>query len=267
MISLCKSEEDVKNILDYIGDDFKSVPYLYVDTVKYGAGASNVRTWMDYDANGEIRGVYLLYYDCLHFFTRDSDRYPLETLLNAVEFLNPKVIMTREDIAKRVEYILRSQYTPEKIRIMDFQRVKPEDSQSVCETASLDDIQKMIDLMMAENIYASVYDREILEKQMMERYNDHFSHYFVLKDGENLVAAYTTFAEVPRMILFGSLIVNPSYRGKGYAGMIIKYACHFLAEKDIVKLTSIEANNAASLRAHEKIGAFPIQTLYKFVKA
>ena len=175
--------------------------------------------------------------------------------------------MMQEDIGKRLEHILCSQYAPEKIRIFDFERVEAEDNQNICEVTSRDDIRKMIDIMMTEDIYTSVYDRETLEKQMMERYNDHFSHYFVMKDGKNLVAAYTTFAEVPRMILFGSLIVNPAYRGKGYAGLIIKYACCALAKKGVTKVTSIDTKNTASLRAHEKIGAFPIEMLYKFVKA
>ena len=75
------SESEVKEILDYIGDDFKTVPYLYADVVKYGAGAPNVRTWIDRASDDSLRGVYLLYYDCLHFFTRDDDGYPMETFL------------------------------------------------------------------------------------------------------------------------------------------------------------------------------------------
>lgn len=268
MISKCTTESMVKEVLDYLGDDFKSVPYLYVDVVKYGTGAPNVRTWVDHTSDGDaLRGVYLLYYDCLHFFTRDDDGYPVETLLNAVEFLNPKVIMTRQSMGMRLERFLSPRYIPEKIRIFDFERVEAEDGKSVCQVASRDNIPKMVDIMMTEDIYANVYDRETLTKQMLERYDDHFSHYFVMQDGGELVAAYTTFAETPRMILFGSLIVNPAYRGRGYAGAIIKYACRFLAKEGVTKVTSIEMKNVASVRAHEKIGAFPIGTLYKFVRA
>lgn len=81
MVSKYMSESEVKEILDYIGDDFKTVPYLYADVVKYGAGAPNVRTWIDRASDDSLRGVYLLYYDCLHFFTRDDDGYPMETFL------------------------------------------------------------------------------------------------------------------------------------------------------------------------------------------
>lgn len=266
MVSLCKSEDGVKSILDYIRDDFKSVPYLYVDVVKYGAGAPNVRTWIDYDPEGMMRGVYLLYYNCLHFFTRDDDHYPLETLLNAVEFLNPKVVMVQQDIGERLNSVLLSRYVLEKTFVMDFMNVGAEDREGLCKTASRDDIKKMVDIMMTEELYYSVYDRDNLEKQMLERYDDHFSSYFVIKDGEKLAAAYTTFAEVSDMVFLGSLIVNPAYRGKGYAARIINHACHCLSKEGVVKVATIGYDNVASLKLHEKLGTFPIGTLYKFVR-
>ena len=266
MIQKCVTESTVMEILNYIGDEFKLIPYLYVDVVKYGTGAPQVQTWVDRDSEGNLRGVYLFYYDCLHFFTRDAGNYPVETLVNAVEFLNPKVIMTQEHTGMRLENALCDSYALEKICIIDFENVVPDENETACELASRDDIHNIVDMMMTEDIFTSVYDRDILEKQMLERYDDQFSHYFVIRDGEKLVAAYTTFAEIPHMILFGSIIVNSAYKGRGYAGRMIKYACQFFAGNDAVKLTCINVTNTASLRAHEKIGAVPVGTLYKFVK-
>ena len=80
MLNKVLKSAEIDEIIDYIGDNFKAVPYLYVNVLKYGSGTDSVTTWIDRNENGNMEGVYLLYYDCIHFYTNNMDIYPAKQL-------------------------------------------------------------------------------------------------------------------------------------------------------------------------------------------
>lgn len=87
----CTCYSDILQAKDYIARDYVKVPYLYTNLYKYGTGNENVEVWV-HRGNGQIFGVYLRYFTCLHFYTKQDD-YPASLFAAFVERNDPDVVM------------------------------------------------------------------------------------------------------------------------------------------------------------------------------
>ena len=264
LIKVTKNEE-IKEIVDYIGDDFKATPYLYVNVCKYGLGTDNIKTWIDRNDEGTIQGIYLLYYDCIHFYTRDVLTYSTEKLMDFVNNTKHKVLMFQGGIGDRVDDQLRTYYS-ERNHVIDMDKVGLDKNEYLSEIAGREDISKIVDLLMDDPEYINVYDRKVLSDQMYDRFDSGFSRYFVVKMDDKIVATCSTYGEVPGFALVGGVIVDKNYRRRGLAGDVENYACYVLEKDKISRVGFVNFHNTASLALHEKLGAYRIATLAKFVR-
>ena len=48
MITRCSEPRQAAEILSYLGEDYKKVPYLYVNLTHYGVSDENVKTWKNH---------------------------------------------------------------------------------------------------------------------------------------------------------------------------------------------------------------------------
>jgi N-acetylglutamate synthase-like GNAT family acetyltransferase len=259
------TKSEIEKIVEYIGDHYKSTPYLYVNIIKYGLGTNNVTAWIDYSSNGSIEGVYLLYYDCIHFYTNETDNYSVDKLIDFIRRTKHRVVMLQGAIGDRIDNELHG-YESERNHVIEMDRVGLNAREYLSEIAIRDDILQIVDLLMADPEYTSVYDREVLSDQLYDRYDSNFSRYFVVKMDGKVVATCSTYGEVPGFALVGGVIVHPDYRRRGLAADVENYACNVLASEGISKVGFVNYNNSASLALHEKLGAFSIATLAKYIK-
>ena len=265
MLSRVQNEHEVKEVIDYIGANYKATPYLYVNVIKYGLGTDNVFTWIDRNGADQIKGVYLLYYDCIHFYTNDINNYPMDRLLSFIRETNHRVLMLQGGVGDLINDQLEDYYS-ERNHVIDMDKVGLEEKQYRSEIARREDIDAVVDLLIADPEYVNVYDREVLAEQMFDRFDSGFSRYFVVKMDNKVVATCSTYGEVPGFALVGGVIVHPEYRRKGLAGDVEQYACHVLEKEGISRVGFVNYNNAPSLALHEELGAFSVATLAKFVK-
>lgn len=266
MLAKVSSEEDISKIVNYIGNNYKSTPYLYANVIKYGLGTDNVFTWLDIDDQNRISGVYLIYYDCIHFYTNDINDYPVEKLLDFIKSHNHKVIMLQGGIGDRIDNELINEYYTERNHVIDMDKVGLTEREYLSTIGTREDISQIVDLLLADPEYENVYERKVLTDQMFERYDNGFSRYFVVKMDKKVVATCSTYGEVPGFALVGGVIVHPNYRRRGLAGDVENYACHILSKENISRVGFVNFYNTASLALHEKIGAFSIAILAKFIK-
>jgi|GEM_PF-1242852 len=266
MLKKCSDKKDVRAIMDYIGARYYQTPYLYVNAVKYGTGADHVSTWIDRDTSGRILGVYLLYYDCLHFFTNDEENSPVEKILDAAALLSPRVIMVLDGIGRRLAPFLENTFELERNHVISMDTVGIEPRAYESEIAKREDIEQIVQLMMGNDEYTSVYDEEILRQQMYDRFDNGFSRFFALRRDGKVVATCSTYGEVPGFALVGGVIVHPDYRHRGFASDVECFACHVLEQEHISRVGFVNFNNSASLALHEKIGARSVSILNKFVR-
>lgn len=102
------AETEFSEIADYIGSRYMEAPYLYLNLKKYGVSDPSVPVLVDRGKDG-ICGVYLMYYDCLHFLTWEKD-YPEDVFLQMVQEQNPKVIMAPEQFGANVSESLKETF-------------------------------------------------------------------------------------------------------------------------------------------------------------
>lgn len=264
MITLCQDENLVEQALEYIGEDYPKVPYCYINLKKYGLTNESVKVWLDMEA-GRICGIYLLYYDCLHFVTFGGD-YPYNRIAEMVEKLMPRVVMVQGEVGERLEASLSDTFETEKNYVIDLGlSVKG----NLCDKVTLaqrNDMSDIAHLMINDEEYVHVYEGRILQQQLVERYEDGFGRYFVIRDGKKICATFCTYGEIKNFALLGGLLVHPAYRRQGLGSLISKHAYEVLHQENISAVGFVNYLNKPSLDLHQKLGARPIASLFKFVR-
>jgi RimJ/RimL family protein N-acetyltransferase len=261
-----KSSAEVDSAVSYIGNLYKETPYLYVNLLRYGTGTEHVKSWIDIK-NDKIDGIYLQYFDCLHFFTRENQTYPCGELMHMVDFLSPKVVMVQSGMGDRIENALQSHYFEEKNHIIDMDQIHGSSAENdTCRLADASDIPEIVDLLLMDKSYTEVYTRDILLQQMRQRYDDSFSRYFIIVMDGKIVATCSTYGEVPGFSMIGGVMVHPDYRRRGLAGKVEDFACDVLGNERRSRVGFVNYYNQPSLALHLKLGAVPIASLYKFVR-
>lgn len=265
MIARCTEEYEIQEILNYIGEEYKKVPYIYVNLLKYGIGGQNVKSLLDRQ-NGAIQGVYLLYYDCLHFFTKERT-YTVAQAADVISALEPKVVMLQSEVGSRIERSLSERYSLEKNYVLDLNICKNGKKSERVELAGYSDMERIANLMLTDPIYQNVYQKDTLVKQLQDRYQDRFSRFFAINDEEGEpVAVYSTYGEAGGLAILNGLLVHPRFRRRGFASELMRHGFEILGSEGIEGVSFVNCNNKPSLNVHEKLGADRISLLYKFVK-
>lgn len=266
MITKCEIQEVINEIIEYIGNDYKKTPYLYANLVKYGICNPKVVSWMDREEGGDILGAYLLYYDCLHFYTRNSDSYDYDKFFKMINELNPKVVMVQGGFGNRIEGLLSDQYQVEKNHVFDMDGVNPRDCTYRSELAMECDVESVADLLLSDSEYCDVYERDVLIQQLRERHKDGFGRMVVIKEDNKVVATCSTYGEVDGFAIVGGGMVHKNYRRRGMAMDVEKYICSLLRKENVSRVVFVNFENVPSLFLHEKLGCVKISSLYKFVR-
>ncbi len=267
MIERCTDNKKIEEAIYYIGDEFKKTPYLYANIKKYGCGNDRIKVWIDTENETDaVRGIYLLYYDCLHFFTRENETYETKKALDMVWQLEPKVVMVQGEFGKRLEQDLGEIFEIERNHVIDMDKVGIDKTEFCSEVGGREDISQIVSLLLEDPEYRDVYDREVLTDQMFDRFDGNFSTYFIVRMDGKVVASCSTYGEVEGFALLGGVIVHPEYRRRGLAADVENFACHYLTGQGVSVVGFVNFNNTASLQLHEKLGAAAISTLFKFVR-
>lgn len=258
----CKTEEDIQQVKNYLGGDYLKVPYLYTNLYKYGTGNANVEVWTDF-TDSQINGVYLRYFTCLHFYTKDSN-YPHNSFLEFVEQNNPNVIMLEDTFGECIRpflklYLLSREYT------FQYDLGKSEYS-NLAGYADRKDIEEISELLMIDSIYQEMYTKEALLNQLLERFDAGYGKCCIIRRDGRIVANFSINGENDKFIFLGSLIVHPEYRNMGFGAIVLKYLCKYAQDKRIDCLAFVAEDNVASLELHKK-NALSIGMIYKFRKS
>ena len=267
MITQILEEIDVIKILEYMEKYERGgcveAPYLYINLKYYGVKNEFVRVFIDQE-DQQIKGVYLLYFDCLHFFTKEKD-YPQEKILDMIDTLSPQVIMLPGSVGENLKGLLKSKFILQKSHVMYFKNVVGQYSPKV-QKANESDLEKIVDLLLLDKEYDEVYTRDSLNEQLLSRFHDGFSRYFVILERGQVCATYNTYGEVDNFSMIGSLMVHPEYRGHGYATEIALHICKVLHEERKQVACLIKYDNLSSWNLHTRIGVRPVTDIYKYVR-
>ncbi|MGB4205609.1 MAG: GNAT family N-acetyltransferase [Bacteroidales bacterium] len=258
----CYTEEEIRAVKDYLGSDYLKVPYLYTNLYKYGVGNDNVDVWID-KTSERINGVYLRYFTCLHFFTRE-DNYSKNSFIEFVKDNNFEVIMLEETFGEKIQSFLQS-YTLTREYTIKYDIENSEYSDIVC-YAEREEIEEIAELLMNDQIYQEIYTKESLYNQLLERFDAGYGKCSIIKKDGKIVANASINGENDRFAFIGSNIVHPEFRRMGFGTKVLNHLLKYVQSKELECLCYIVDNNFASLELHKNMNALPVGMIYKFRK-
>jgi len=264
MIRLCDTSFLAKEALQYASQYAKKAPYLYANLLRYGITDANVTVWIDQEGD-QIEGVFLRYYDCLHFLTGNVE-YPVDRIDQLIQQIEPNVIMLPGEVGGPMEDRLLADFVVERNYINDFGANIIGEKSTRVEIAARSDLKAIAEFLLADDEYKGIYQLDTLHKQLCSRFEDHYGRYFMIRCGKEMMAVFSTYAEVADYAILGGLLVHPRYRRMGLAMELTKHICAVVHEEGIAVIDFVNFKNTASLALHQKLGVTVAGSLYKFVR-
>lgn len=254
----------INQLLSYVYEDRRTVPYMYINLRTYKLDDPNIKIIYNSTNTG---GGYLKYYDCLHFYTKRPFDYTIDEILEVIEVENPRVIMLQAEIGRRLESSLVSNYILERNHIIDMDEVSKGVNHSFLSVqADKEDIPEIVDLLLTEEEYAIVYERDVLLKQLYDRYDSGISRFYVIKDTGKIIACCSSYGETDDMAIVGGVIVHRNYRRRGFASDVDTHIICDIQQKGKSCISFVNYENIPSLNFHKKLGGFPYSTYYKYIR-
>lgn len=252
MIYKCYSNDKSK-IISYIGKDYSKCLYLYMNFLKYGIESNTISVFIQEDKEG-IQAVYLIYYSCIHVFSRHN----MFSLQEFNSFLNEHVFSMIYCEKTTALYIWNSLENEKRNCssitygwVAQLTSHIPLESQDV-QPARKEDFRQIIEMIYADEDIGRSYDFESLAAQLQERNQEGYTRNLVIKDGSTVVAHACTNAEITALAVVAELVVNENYRRQGRGSEIWASLCNDLLQegKEVFSFYYSEASRAL----HRKLG-------------
>lgn len=256
MITKCvKSDE--KRILNYIGNDYSTCLYLYLDLLKYGLESESIDVYVQSGRN-EIQALLLKYYSCLHVFSKENsfNAEELAAFFIANQFT---MLYCTAEVAERV-YMAFSQEIKKKATITkgwvaQIERIDHE-PRNLATAAEKQDFAQIIQLIYADDDIGRSYKFCELEKQIEERNQDGYARNLVIKQDGQVIAHACTNAELKGIAVVAELIVKEGYRKKGFASEIWRTICSQLLSEGKEVYSFYYSEESRTL--HKHIGFYEV---------
>lgn len=236
-------------VRDYLGDDRVLCFYLYMDMVQYGAEDENTDLWLC-DEDG-IRAVFYRYHNAIHMFSRgDWPRDEVETFFRS----HPAKVVTMSESDAKALAPLFSDCSLELSHVITATKTMTGRDDLEIRPAGRDDAGAIADLMMRDATYNTVYTRDELYDQTIERLESGFGRLFVIRRGERVIATNCTAAETEDMAVISGLVTDPAERGQGLGRAITAYTWNLVREEGKMGLAHLACDNDNTVRLHKAMG-------------
>ena len=265
MIISCDNDA-IREIDDYIGDNYPKCLYLYLNIQQYGCRSENTHTWLQKD-NGVTKAVMLSYHSALHVYAKEMDFDVIEM----TEFIitkAPSIICASAELIRKIAPGLSDLgYISEFGHIGKFSKlgdVIPDDNIG---RATNHDICEIAQLLYEDDDIGASYTMEDLVKQIEDRLKDGFVRSYVIKEDGHVVAHLGTGAETEKVCTVSYVITAPEYRGRGLSSRLFAYACNELVNEGKEIYSVYYPEN--SRRLHHKMGfedCCEFGKLYKIIR-
>lgn len=213
---ICQSAlSDAQAILDYIGNDYGSCLYLYLNYKKYQSNSKDVVTYIYRTSDcGTIAGILLQYYNCMHIYSKNSD-IDSEEIFEYISRIKPDVIFINFELSNKLEQQLSMKFTMHKMPIIE----KTEHSQynfNNVHMASPEEISEIAEYLAADTIFRDSYSEpDLLAQQMIARLRDGYGCTFVMKENKRVVWTSSIVAQDENIVIESLIWLHPDYRGMG----------------------------------------------------
>lgn len=252
MITRC-TENDLQEILDFIGNDYHRCLYLYLDLLQYGFGSPHVFVWRQNRDDGSIAAVWLRYHSGMHVYSPNgfadvgeamsfvsSERPAL--LCGVPEALAPlKVPMLEDGYEYQEGTVCKYVHPSGDIQRIDFRKAE-----------SRGDFMRIGEMLSADPSYGTSYTATELADQFQERARLGLGKSFVIERDGRIIAHGCVAAECERFSLLSGGITDPSWRHANLGSRLLYTIADYL-EKTDKEIYSIYYNPIAAA-LHRKTG-------------
>ena len=227
MIVKC-TKDDTELIKSYIGKDYASCLYLYMDLIEYGPDSDYTKTWIQKDGR-HITAVILSYHSAMHIYSHNI--FNVQEIVSLIKEKWPSQICA----AKSTILALKPSF-PElgyELELGYVGRIEPSEKNKsdLIQRATLDDIDAISQLLINDDGIGASYSLEDLKQQFRERLSQGFVRSYVIKDKDKIVAHLGTGAEVGNVSIITYVITDNEYRRRGYARLLYQAACRDLQKE------------------------------------
>lgn len=263
MISKCLKTDESK-IIAYIGKDYPSCLYLYLDLLKYGLESDTISVYIQTE-NNEIEAILLKYYSCLHVYSRNK-AFDAHELVKFFCNCNFTMLYSTADTAENVYLALpqeiKNKATFSRGWVAQIQHVdhKP---RGLAVAAERNDFDQIVRLIYDDEDIGRSYKFEELARQMEERNQQGYARNLVIKEDKLVIAHACTNAELNGIAVVGELLVRKEYRRKGYASEIWREICSQLLVEGNEVFSFYYSDESRTL--HKHIGFYEVCEWVKII--
>lgn len=248
MIIKC-NHSDLDRIKDYIGNDYASCLYLYMDLIQYGPVSEYTATWIQ-EQDGKITSVILSYHTAMHIFARES--FNTQEVLDLVDELRPSQICAAKPTILTLAGPLASINYDSELGYVGKLASTDCPYSSIIQKATIDDVEDISQLLYNDEGIGASYSLDDLKAQFRERLTQGFVRSYIIKDGDRIVAHLGTGAEVGNVSIITYVITDAEYRGRGYAKMLYQAASDDL-RKEGKEIYAVYYTDGA-IKLHHSVG-------------
>lgn len=119
-------------------------------------------------------------------------------------------------------------------------------------------------MLLTEEEYSIVYDRDTLLKQLLDRYESGISRYYAVKKHGMVVASCSSYGETEDLAIVGGVIVHKDFHRLGLAKDVEQHICTDLRNEGKSCISFVNYDNAPSLALHNKLGGTIYSSYNKF---
>lgn len=255
------NQNDLNKILNYIGKRYGECLYLYLDMLKYGFTNENVHIWYQ-ETENNLNLIVLQYYNGMHVFTKDLNKVDFDDLLKLISNRNPTMICGMGPIIKK----LNESLTDFKIEIGYVGNLKENKVMNTdnCSLATLDDLKDVAAFLATDEALGKPYGYDLLYKQLVERYTEHYGRTFILKENDKIIGTASTYAEENHCAVVSGVLIDENYRGRGLSKIVLSALCHHLHNDGFEVFSYYYINQA--IKMHHSVGFEDIGEWAKLVK-
>lgn len=221
---LC-NQNDLDEILNFIGKRYGECLYLYLDMLKYGFEDDNVHLWCQKKDN-QINLITLQYYTGMHVFTKDLSAIDINDLLDLIHKRNPTMICGMGPIIKSLRNHLDG-FEMEVGYVGQLKELKSMSSDN-CYLATKEDLKDVAAFLSTDEALGKPYGYDLLYKQLVERYEQHYGRTFILKENDKIIGTASTYAEEHNCAVVSGVLIDNHYRGQGLSKIVLNALCHHL---------------------------------------
>lgn len=252
MVKKC-TEQDKEIILTYIGHDYVSCLYLYLNLQKYGMNSNVVDVYIQQDEE-RITAILLRYYSCLHVYSRDNlfDTAELGAFVASDDI--SMIYCTAETAEMIYASLPEEKKTHSSLTKGWVAQIRKVDREPVglSVPAKPTDFEQIARLIYEDEDIGKNYNLKELAQQLEQRNQEGYARNYVIRYHDLVVAHACTNAESENIAVVAELLVRKQFRRRGYASEIWREICSTLLfeGKEVYSFYYSEESRAL----HKKIG-------------